>query len=305
MKGTIMDVGEIPDLEGFLGAHASDLIGPALSFRVCYWGVQPHHLDNAPHAHAFFEVCYVRGGSGAYLEAGRVYPLRAGILFCSRPGIVHQIKSSTGLDLAYVAFEVNQERSDRVSVAAYHRLYDAARVALDGTKLIHSPSLMLWQSLLTSAESPSWTSTVVLPPLALALLTSFAATFGTDPGPSGSGRDPAYTVRQVEDICGFIQDHLASEVSLNDLAQQFHVSSRHLSRIFHRVMGQSVTAYLRYQRLSQAKRLLRETGLSVDEIAERVGYHSIYYFSQAFSASFGMPPGRYRRRWQEPPRSQP
>lgn len=283
------------DAERYLDAHARDLVGPALSFRVCYWGVQAHHLDNLSHSHPFFEVCYVRGGVGQYLEEGRIYPLKPGTIFCSRPGIVHQIKSARGLDLAYVAFEVNEDLSDRTSVQAYYRLCHASEVVVEAVDAAKSPSLLLWQSVLRSANALDWTSAVMLPPLAFALLTSFGTTFAPGSQATPSVEDSARTGGLVDDICAFIQGHLAYPLGLDEVARQFHLSPRHLSRIFRKTLGVSPVRYIRDQRIARAKHLLRYTPLSLEQVAAAVGYHSVYYFSHAFSESVGMPPGKYRK----------
>ena len=83
-----------------LNRSALLLPGPGVTFRVHYWGGNSKHFDNPVHKHSFFEVCYVLDGKGEYEEFeenGAVHPLRAHTLFFSRPGVVHQIRSKTGI----------------------------------------------------------------------------------------------------------------------------------------------------------------------------------------------------------------
>ncbi|MGG0463830.1 AraC family ligand binding domain-containing protein [Priestia aryabhattai] len=71
----------------------------------------PKHYDNVPHKHSFFEVCYVLEGQGTYIDDGRPYPVKENIIFLSRPGVLHHIKSDTGLFLLYVGFELVESES--------------------------------------------------------------------------------------------------------------------------------------------------------------------------------------------------
>jgi len=52
-------------------------------------------------------------------------------------------------------------------------------------------------------------------------------------------------------------------------------------------------------RLAEARRLLRETGHTVEAIANAVGYDDVHYFSRLFTREMGVPPGRYREQYQE------
>lgn len=49
-----------------------------------------------------------------------------------------------------------------------------------------------------------------------------------------------------------------------------------------------------YFRLEEAKRLLKDTSLSIQKISEEVGYHDTAYFSKIFKKSLGMTPSRFR-----------
>lgn len=56
----------------------------------------------------------------------------------------------------------------------------------------------------------------------------------------------------------------------------------------------SPSAYIKSIRMGVARRLLKDTQLSLADIARRTGFHSVKYFSAAFKDSFGMMPSEYR-----------
>lgn len=65
---------------------------------------------------------------------------------------------------------------------------------------------------------------------------------------------------------------------------------------FARIVGMRPMEYLQTWRMALAKDLLSAGTVSLDEVAQRVGYRSASTFSTAFSRHVGMPPGRYMRR---------
>ncbi len=92
-----------------------------------------------------------------------------------------------------------------------------------------------------------------------------------------------------------LQEQLHQPPSLAELAHDLRCSARTLTRRFNAAIGQTPSAYLRRQRLAEARELLRTTNLSVGEVAYRVGLHDVSYFTALFQKHEGMTPGRYRR----------
>jgi len=83
-------------------------------------------------------------------------------------------------------------------------------------------------------------------------------------------------------------------LTLQEIAARLQVSREHLSRIFHQRTGLTLGEFAEEERMQYAVRLLRETFLSIGEIAERMGYASEVSFSRAFLRRFGCTPVKYR-----------
>jgi mannose-6-phosphate isomerase-like protein (cupin superfamily) len=83
------------------------------TFKVHYWGAMPKHYNNLLHKHSFFEVCYVVEGTGYYYDDGKTFSLQGNTMFLSRPEVLHQIESESGLFLLYVAFELIESESSK------------------------------------------------------------------------------------------------------------------------------------------------------------------------------------------------
>lgn len=99
-------------------------------------------------------------------------------------------------------------------------------------------------------------------------------------------------------ILNYIQDHMET-VTLGEVARQFHYAEPYLSRMLKEYTGQGFSVYVRQLRMARAQTLLENSGLSVGDVAEMVGYSSASYFYSAFREEYGITPAQYRRSYQE------
>ena len=101
-----------------------------------------------------------------------------------------------------------------------------------------------------------------------------------------------WQMRRLED---YVHDHLSEELTLNELAQLLGISLRHLSRVVRQAKGVSVHRWIADCRILEARRLLAETDLPVQEIARRAAFHSPAAFATAFRAASDYAPVEFRR----------
>ena len=101
----------------------------------------------------------------------------------------------------------------------------------------------------------------------------------------------------AERIKACLDDESGRFATLDDLAAHFHISARHVSRIFTEKYGTPPIAYRCEKRLNSAARYLTETHLTIAEIASCTGYSDQSRFSTSFKKHFGIYPTEYRRRY--------
>lgn len=100
---------------------------------------------------------------------------------------------------------------------------------------------------------------------------------------------------RIQQSLDYIEDHLQDELRIEEIAAQAHFSPFHFQRLFMAVSGYTVREYIRKRRLSEAAKLLVETGESVLQISISCQYQSQEAFTRAFQSFTGMTPGKYRR----------
>jgi AraC family transcriptional regulator len=115
----------------------------------------------------------------------------------------------------------------------------------------------------------------------------------TDEEPHGSSPSlPGHKLRQITD---WMSEHLAEECSLGRLAAQAGLSRFHFQRLFKAATGVTPSHYHIDLRMEEARRLLRETKMSVVDVALEVGYANPSHFARLFRRESGLSPSDYRR----------
>lgn len=99
----------------------------------------------------------------------------------------------------------------------------------------------------------------------------------------------------VRDIRAYLAGNLDRAPDLDAVAAAFHVSRRHLTRLFARHAGESILAYVQRLRIERAKDLLQHTRLSVLEVAHAVGLESPSHLAGLFRRETGRSPDDWRR----------
>ncbi|GGH36262.1 AraC family transcriptional regulator [Paenibacillus segetis] len=277
-----------------LNQHITQIAGEQVSFRIHYWGFMPSHYNNSLHRHSFFEICYVLEGCGEYSDNGVDYLLQEGILFCSRPGIWHQIRSEQGLTLFFVAFEIDESRTSENYSRNFRSLIHRGKIVAESKDA--SISAQIWQTIFSMAESKHPISKDMLQHLVLSLLLSFLHGFSPLPDSSVNSLDEDTAEhRLLKRAKLYIEDNLSSPLRIEHVSQELGISSRHLSRLFHSQLGQTFVHYVQEHRVQRAKEWLLNSDIAIKDIAKRAGFDSVHYFTRVFTKMLGVAPAKFRK----------
>ena len=109
---------------------------------------------------------------------------------------------------------------------------------------------------------------------------------------------PAHTKRtNLWHIREYLDQHYNQKITLDELAERYFINKYYLTRIFKEQFGVTINNYLLNVRITHAKRELRFTDKSAEEIGAAVGFHELYYFSRVFKKVEGCSISEYRRMW--------
>ena len=84
-------------------------------------------------------------------------------------------------------------------------------------------------------------------------------------------------------------------ISLEQICQKFHCSPSHISHAFKKTKGMTIKTYINKLRIEDAKYILQNSSLSIEEIAFSLGFSSINYFSKVFKDITGVSPIAFKK----------
>ena len=100
--------------------------------------------------------------------------------------------------------------------------------------------------------------------------------------------------RRLREIISELLENSGDAASVAELARRTGYSPVHFSRVFKKVTGSLPREFIIQVRIDRAKQLLRESSLSIGEIANALGYSDVFFFSRQFKNRAGLSPSRFR-----------
>ncbi|MBO7215074.1 MAG: helix-turn-helix transcriptional regulator [Clostridia bacterium] len=105
---------------------------------------------------------------------------------------------------------------------------------------------------------------------------------------------PIVSIDNIDRAIEFINDNYTEQFTLDFLSEKFHCSGNHFIKKFKEKTGYTPIKYLSIKKIEEAKRLLENTDMPINEIMERVGYLDASYFSKLFKKLVGYSPKSFR-----------
>ncbi len=254
------------------------------------------------HRHDYFEIDYVmRGSAGLEIDGGKRKLSDGDFCFLS-PGLRHDIvpeRAAQVISITVPGITVEQTlyrllRRDNILASFFRAALDNNKI---GYMIVTVPPERRIRELIRGIfhewfAEEEYVSDIM--PDHLAILFAFILRHCGDRYERHSDEGERLGAPSMLSVLKHIQTHYQT-VSLNEVAELFHYEPSYLGKQIKAATGKNYTDIIRELRIAEAKRLLRSTELSVDEVAEQVGYTGRVHFFRSFRAAEGMTPGQYRK----------
>lgn len=103
------------------------------------------------------------------------------------------------------------------------------------------------------------------------------------------------SLNRLDRVLGYIGTHYEEKISVGAMADIANFSVCYFCRIFRRITGKTLTEYVNDIRLENSAEYLKQSALSVTEIALRCGFDSVNYYSRLFHRTYHSSPGAFRK----------
>ena len=100
-------------------------------------------------------------------------------------------------------------------------------------------------------------------------------------------------LERLEKMLNYLNMHFTEVISLQDLADQVHLSREVCCRLFKKMTGKTITGYLEEYRVNKSFSLVQSGQYSMTQITEMVGFSNPSRFASAFRKRYGCNPGEY------------
>ena len=247
------------------------------------------------HWHDELEIIYVKSGFLTVSISGENYIGTPGDAFVVSPGNLHFMGSQAGevdyftflFPLKYISFFTDDMLDDKLlePLNSGH-LMICPRVK-DTAKELCEQLIDIYMAKTDESESKITTQVRTKIILLQFILEMWKKGFVTENDTSGRN-----TVEK--EMVSYIQQNFTGTISLKEFGEQFHLSEKYISRYFKEHFHITLSQYITYLRLENAKQLLQDTDLSVTETAMQSGYQNVSYFIRSFKKAYGISPLKYR-----------
>ena len=240
-----------------------------------------HQFGPAVRNHFLFH--YIIDGKGKLDTSGHTYSLGPGQGFLLCPGQISSYFADPDDPWYYTWIEFDGLRARQSMTLA----------GLSEQQPVYSPAVkdnMSIKDYMLKIVEEADRSTMHLTGLGMVLLDEIVRTSKTSvPYEKKKLRD--FYMREA---INFIQEKYSTDISVEEIADSSGLNRSYFSRIFKETFNVSPQKFLLQYRMNKASELLKQTMLSIGEIASMVGYENQLHFSRAFHNTFGVSPSGYR-----------
>lgn len=279
----------------YLNKNLIEVTKDGVSITMHDWGASERYSINKEIQHDYYRVFYILDGKGLYQEGKRRKTIQKGALILIPPDTPYQFESQIDLEGIDVSFSLNMTSHPFIQKLFNGVKRDQLFVLPDRNR---TAAILLWVSILKLGSSDN---TIYLKnnidSLAITLFWSILKDFEKEILSRNTKQVESSTSNLVYQAKLFIIDNLSKSMTLKDIADHLHISERHLSRLFNQELGQSITTFIRKERIRKAGILLSDSNIPIKDIAEQTGFSSVHYFTNVFSSEMDMPPGQFRERF--------
>lgn len=264
--------------------------------------VSSHPLNHFSeyHTHSFFEFNYVFKGSCINLVEDEIVHMNSGDLIILHPGTFHTLYADEScivynfiVNKDWLALEI--DRIMPTENAVYSFLERANNE--DYYKYVVCPNTIGNSGICSSADKLielTEKSSACINILFEAYMIEILYHLIEESDKAYLSKDKGANDYKMINMLLYVAENYAT-VTLEELADRFFYSKTHVCRLFLQNTGKTFNQTLMQMRINHACVFLKNTEMSVEDIARSVGYDSVEYFQRLFKKRMGITPGEFRR----------
>ncbi|MBQ7943099.1 MAG: helix-turn-helix transcriptional regulator [Lachnospiraceae bacterium] len=270
---------------------------PVLALMGKKWiQVYGENIDNQ-HFHNLLEIGLCHYGDGDLVLEEDFYRFGPGMISCIPANYLHVTRSDEGV-MAFWEFlfiDVEQALKDcgKRNVQEARDIVDAINKNAFFIKPEDNPMIAtIVRSIFDEMQDKKEHYSDCVKGLIYALLFEIAR-FNGRPVTSNKGKNGGL---QLERAIEYVEEHYQENFKILELAMECHMSETHFRRVFQEKMNMTPVEYVNFVRVKKACELIDKTDISMEEVAERVGFVTPSTFNRNFRRIIGTSPYQWKKR---------
>lgn len=241
------------------------------------------------HWHQYYQLVYVRRGTGSVILDGVYYPVAEGDTVLIRENEPHSFAClEEKLETYELKFSIVNEEKDFLRNGPRYFCRDTDGCIRRALRQIEQES---------DATDPRSAQIIALELCKLLLLIQRGITQAGQAAAPQPQETEAATDPLLQKVDAYIDRHLHRNFTIRDLSNHLYMEYSYLSRLFSAKYGVRLKQYITLKRLRSAKEMITGTNLTMTEIAAKCGFETLYRLERIFKKEEGISPTEYRSRF--------
>lgn len=263
----------------------------------------PRYIKFSEHRHSFIEMNYVYSGSCKQIIDGKEVLLNEGDLCLLDTNVTHAIDSASEDDIvinimirtSYFDSTLIQRLTGNDLItdffvnAIYEQKKDRQYILFSKGQDSRLKEFIL--NALAEYSNPQLCSNEVINSYMMLIFTELLRLYHSS---HNNSSEPVFKKAVISDILAFMEQNYAA-LTLEDTAEKFHFHPNHLTRLLKQNLGKTFIELSHQLKIKNACTLLENTDLSIDQIANKIGYANLTFFYKSFKKIHGITPAKYRK----------
>lgn len=235
-------------------------------------------------AHRYYELTYVDHGSLVTAVDQQSFAIKAGQCMIYGPGQFHDQRVTSNDSCSYltIIFEAEEKLSDRL----LNHVFNCSRKAVTFINDFVNGS---------DSKSPYHNDLMLCALYSMLITVLDESTSHRAPIKPTSPINQHFEDRLVAEIVEYITHHLDEPLPIEQVCVRFSISRSTLQNLFKNNLKIAPKQYINNAKLHLSRTMIRKGDMTISEIAEKLGFSSIHYFSRKFTNCYGISPSEFAR----------
>ncbi len=247
-----------------------------------------------PHWHNEFEIIFMAKGGGSFYIDGKEYKLSEGNFLFINGGSIHSGEEILKNSIGYaIVFDLRLLYSEEPDLCKYEYFMPLIKKRVYIPNYINDENIAndIKRIIETFKEKPYGYELLIKS----ILFDIFWRLFSLYVKPAKDSGRLGYKIEKIKDVLDYINQNYQKDITLEELSKEVNISKFYICRIFKESLRMTPVEYINKVRVERAMELLRNTDMSISEIALECGFNNISYFIKIFKKYMQVTPLKFRK----------